>query len=329
MPHIQEPMLAQDYDPELHDKMFPMYATPKVDGIRAYVDAGTVWARSNKSVPNRWIQNMLPLYLPSGIDVELGVGSHSAQDHFQKTTSVVMSDCNGIDDLHVYILDYVQEDGHEIRHYAERITYINRWWKQTAVLPQNQVFKTERLPLPDTFDAKRLIQQTTVLMPVKLTSPTQVPLFLNQCIKLGYEGAVLRRPDGGYEFGRPKAKDGLLLRCKPLEHSEAVIYGFKELEHNDNVQTLSPTGKATRSTHQSGKRLGGCLGAFLVRDLRTGIEFSVGGGTGLTHQLRQQVWASRQDFLGRVIRYSFLSVGTKHRPRQPKFTGFRDERDMS
>lgn len=326
MPQIQQPMLAQDYDPELHDKMFPLYASPKVDGIRAYIDNGIVWARSNKAIPNRWIQELLPQYLPNGVDVELGIGDFAHPTHFTNTTSVVMSDVKPIDDLHVYIIDYVEPIGHEIRRYAERITYIQRWW-QAGMAKRHAWINS----LGDRYvydRREKITDQTSILSPVKLTKPYQVPLFLGQCMGKGYEGIVLRRPGGGYEFGRPAAKEGLLLRHKPLTHSEAKITGFKELEHNDNAATISPTGKTARSTHQSGKRQGGTLGAFLVTDIHTGCEFSIGGGTGLTQKLRREVWNNRQAYLGAVIRYSYLSVGTKVKPRQPKFTGFRDRRDM-
>lgn len=320
MPSIQQPMLAQDYDPDIHNRMFPLYASPKVDGIRAYIDNGVVWARSNKAIPNRWIQELLPMYLPAGVDLELGVGNFADQTHFSNTTSVVMSDCKSIENLHVYILDYVDPVGCEIRRYAERITYINRWWNATK----------QALSLDTKIGTMQWAAQwnTSVLSPVKLTKPSQVPLYLDQCIRSGYEGIVLRRPSGGYEFGRPSPKEGLLLRHKPLTHSEAKIIGFTELEHNQNVATRSPTGKTARSTHQSGKVRGGTLGSFLVKDVVTGVEFSVGGGTGLTQELRQKVWDNREAYRGLIIRYSYLSVGTKDKPRQPKFTGFRDSKDL-
>jgi ATP-dependent DNA ligase len=171
--------------------------------------------------------------------------------------------------------------------------------------------------------------QTKVLTPVKLSSPSQVSLYLKHCLKLGYEGCVLRSPQGGYHFGRPPQAEGLLLRHKPLTDSEAIIIGFTELEHNDNEPTISPTGRTVRSTCLSGKVAGNTLGSFLVRDSSTGVEFSVGGGTGLTQKLRKEVWSNREAYLGTILRYSFLGVGTKHKPRQPKFTGFRDERDLS
>lgn len=335
MPQIQQPMLAQDYDPEMHDRMFPLYASPKVDGIRAYIDNGTVWARSNKAIPNRWIQELLPLYLPVGVDVELGVGDFAHKTHFSNTSSIVMSDVKPISDLHVYILDYVEEQGTEIRRYAERITYIQRWWLATQTMLANDSFVWPTSSIDKIKNNAHafaylpgLIKQTQILSPIKLTKPAQVPVFLDQCLRLGYEGIVLRRPSGGYEFGRPAAKEGLLLRHKPLTHGEAKIIGFKELEHNDNERTTSPTGRASRSTSKIGKRLGSTLGSFLVSDLNSGVEFSVGGGDGLTQELRQRVWHDRKAYLGLIIRYSYLSVGTKHKPRQPKFTGFRDERDL-
>lgn len=337
MPNIQQPMLAQEYDPELHASLFPLYGTAKIDGIRAYIDQGTVWARSNKAIPNRFIQEVLPLYLPNGTDIELGVGDFSAQDHFQKTTSVVMSDAKSIADLHVYILDYVQEDGHEILPYYQRIAYIDKWFKASAshfaLYNIDTTCKSSlngKLLSADSFLTlqKIICMQTKVLSPVKLSSPSQVPLFLAQCLKQGYEGCVLRDPQGGYHFGRPQQKEGLLLRHKPLTDGEAVIIGFEELEHNDNEATVSPTGRTVRSTKLSGKRNGETLGSFAVRDCKTSVEFSVGGGKGLTHRLRKEIWTNQSAYLSKIIRYQYLGVGTKDKPRQPKFTGFRDERDL-
>ena len=326
MPSIQQPMLAQDYDPVLHRKMFPLYGTPKVDGIRCYIDNGIVWARSNKAIPNQWIQKFLPLYLPNGVDAELGIGCFSDKNHFSNTQSVVMSDAADISRLHVYIFDYVEPIGTEIRRYAERITYIQRWWQAARAIKPIDLFGQHRLPA--TLDYNRLIDQTSILMPVKLSSPEQVELFLARCISQGYEGIVLRSPTGGYEFGRPAAKEGLLLRHKPLIHSEATVLGFKELQHNDNSATTSPTGKQVRSTCIAGKRSGSTLGSFLVRDNSTGTEFSVGGGIGLTQELRKQVWEQKPAFLGRILRYSYLTISSQGKPRMPKFTGFRDERDL-
>lgn len=333
MPSIQQPLLAQEYDPELHASLFPLYGTAKIDGIRAYIDQGTVWARSNKPIPNRFIQEVLPLYLPNGTDIELGAGVYSAQDHFQKTTSVVMSDAKPITDLHVYILDYIQEDGHEILPYYQRIAYIDKWRKAHCQLTisDSPVYHvpTNGKKCYNVNMLREVSHNTKVMAPVKLSSPSQVSLYLKHCLKLGYEGIVLRDPQGGYHFGRPQQKDGLLLRHKPLTDGEAVIVGFTELEHNDNEPTISPTGRTVRSTCISGKVAGNTLGSFLVRDNTTGVEFSVGGGKGLTQELRKEVWNNRETYLGTILRYSFLSCGTKDKPRQPKFTGFRDAIDLS
>jgi hypothetical protein len=51
-------------------------------------------------------------------------------------------------------------------------------------------------------------------------------------------------------------------------------------------------------------------------------------GVGLTFELRDKVWANRGDYLGSIISYKYQEVGGKDRPRQPKFMGFRGERDI-
>lgn len=322
MPKIEQPMLAQDYDAAIHNRLLPLLATPKVDGIRAYIRDGIVWARSNKPIPNRRIQSVLPGILPEGTDFELLVGSYADEEHFQKTTSVVMSHDNPIDDLHVYIFDYVDQHVDTIWSYETRIETIRTLFFLHAHNADNFLQAGVRL---------------YILLPVILRTPENVQTYLDRCVRKGYEGIILRKHNGTYVFGRPPASSALLLRIKPLADAEAIIVGFKELEHNDNEQRTSPTGKTVRSSKLSGKRGGATLGGFIVQALSeqtrqgTGLEFSIGGGPGLTQVRRQTIWDNREAYLGSIIRYQYLKVGTKPggKPRMPKFVAFRDTIDLS
>ena len=49
-------------------------------------------------------------------------------------------------------------------------------------------------------------------------------------------------------------------------------------------------GKMARSSFSYGIVTNGLLGAFLVKDIKTGMEFSVGGGAGMTDSFRKEVW---------------------------------------
>lgn len=386
MPLIKQVMKACDYDPAIHTN-FPYYATPKIDGIRFYIEDGHVFSASNKPIPNVHIQRMLPLYLPNGVDGELvvsAVGHASYQKiidpdatAFQATTSLVMSDNNPIDNLCVNIFDYLDPANSQILPYDVRITYIARWFKANnqlwlagefvchtkpgpslaealrskADLTQTIMnIRREHLPIEEALsrllldsskqnfihaDAKLLQQlhsQTTILTPIALRKPTDIDKYLERCLSGGYEGIMLRDPKGTYKFGRSTELEGLLVKYKPLCDAEAIIVGFEEGEHNDNPTFTSKLGKTVRSTSLLGKRPSGSLGNFEVELITDrSIRFSIGAGTGLTHKLRQTIWDNRSAYLGRIIKFSYLAIGTKTggKPRMPKFLGFRDPIDIT
>lgn len=327
-------MTAVDYDPAIHLRMLPLYATPKVDGIRCVMFQGTGFARSNKPIPNHFVQHLVNL-LPDGTDCELMIGPYDHPDHFQRT-QVVTSDYDRINDLHVFIFDYLDPHTPVIAPYFQRIAYIKRWaqafkqdWLAETAAPDNgRCSPPIKGPLIST--GMCLSQNLHVLTPTVLRKPEHVDRYLQQCLTAGFEGIVLRRPDGGYKFGRSTAKEGLLIRLKPLSDSEARIVGFTELRHNDNQAVIGPDGKTHRSSATAGKRGGGTLGAFIVRDIRTSVEFPIGGGQGLDQALRKEVWNNRENYLGATIRYQYLATGTKAggKPRMPKFIGFRSTIDM-
>lgn len=312
MPKIQEPLLACDFIPEKHLPMLPFYATPKVDGIRFYMKDGVAWARSGHQIPNRRLQKVLCGNFPDGIEGELVSGNYATDDHFQCTTSMVMSADFCIENFVAWLFDYITPDS-PIQPYNLRLGYLKVWYQQFCRYHSEYAVHTR------------------LLTPTILRKPEHVDKFLDDCLAKGYEGIILRKPDGLYKFGRSTASEALLLRLKPLADAEAVIIGFKELERNENPPKLSPTGKTMRSTAIAGKCPADTLGGFRVRDIVSNVEFSVGGGPGFTEAFRKSVWLDQHAYLGRVIKYSYLSAGTKPggKPRMPKFIGFRHELDMS
>jgi DNA ligase-1 len=70
----------------------------------------------------------------------------------------------------------------------------------------------------------------------------------------------------------------------------------------------------------------GVLGGFNVRDLKTGVEFSV--GSGFTADMKAEYWQVRDNLIGTLIKYKFFPSGGKDKPRHPIFLGFRDRRDV-
>ena len=96
--------------------------------------------------------------------------------------------------------------------------------------------------------------------------------------------------------------------------------------NNNNVATKDAFGRSERSSHKANLSGAGVLGALIVRDLKTGLTFSV--GTGFDAAQRLGFWNNRNNLTGRIIKYKFFSVGVKDLPRHPVYLGFRSKEDM-
>jgi DNA ligase-1 len=274
--------------------VFPVIASPKLDGVRAIITHGGVLSRTLKPIPNVRVQSLLD-GLPVGLDGELIAGDPTAPDAYRKTVSMVMSDDAPIDGLKYYVFD-IQEDGG----FRDRYAHLQKIFEGLAnaaaveLLPQILVENAEAL---------------TVLE--------------NVWVVAGFEGGILRKPDGPYKHGRSTLKEGYLLKLKRFVDSEAEVLGVTELMHNGNEKTVNELGRTARSSHKAGKTGEGVLGALCVRDVKSGVEFEI--GTGFTAAERREYFSG---VVGRLAKYKYFAGGSKDKPRFPVFLGWRDKRDV-
>ena len=75
---------------DLEKLKYPVYASPKLDGIRAIIENDTLCSRNGKAIPNIYTQKFFK-DLGNGLDGELIADSPTAPDAFRKTSSGVMS----------------------------------------------------------------------------------------------------------------------------------------------------------------------------------------------------------------------------------------------
>ena len=68
------------------------------------------------------------------------------------------------------------------------------------------------------------------------------------------------------------------------------------------------------------------LGAFVVKDIATGVEFRV--GSGLDDSLREEIWRNWESYIGKIVTYKHFPVGAIDKPRHPIFKGFRAVEDL-
>lgn len=294
---ILKPMLAS----EVHlDKLkYPIQVSPKLDGIRSLVINQKQLSRSFKSIPNKYVKKTLEGLLPDGIDGELVVGSVTDPLCFTNSSSGIMSQ-DGEPDFTYYVFDYVFSD-------------------------LGVGFKNRFAALTDLVD--RLKNPKVQLVPHKLVNNQEELLKAEEeFLAQGFEGLMIRDPNGPYKCGRSSTREGYLLKLKRFQDAEAVIVSCEELMHNDNIAEKDNFGRTKRSTKKEGMVPAGILGKFVAKDVVSGLEFGCGGG--FTLKQRKDLWDIRDSLPGKIMTYKAQNAGTKDLPRFPVFKGLRDPDDL-
>jgi DNA ligase-1 len=287
-----KPMLADDAD--LKRLKYPVIASPKLDGVRATFMMHRLLTRSLKPLANKAIDGAFSFPLP--LDGELIVGDPRGKSVFRDTMKVVSSFDADITDLNFYVFDMV----------ADKMAFMDRF----------------RMAIEAKEGHKRLITVPHKMIEDELELLKLEELMLEE----GYEGLMLRDPEGRYKFGRSTTSEGLLLKLKRKLRSEAVVIGFVEQLHNGNEAKIDNLGHTERSSHQANKVPMDTLGALQVRDIDSGVEFNI--GTGFTFADRNEIWQHRAKYQGKIASYEYLPIGVKDKPRHPTFVGWRIVEDM-
>ena len=290
-----KPLLAASVE-DVTKLQYPLHASPKLDGIRAIVIDGVLLSRNLKPIPNKHLQKIFGKKMYNGLDGELIMGDPTSSTAFRDTSSAVMS-IEGTPAVKFYVFDDFNEPDY---------FFIDR-----------QAILTKR-----SLNAEHFVCWVTT----RVSDAGSLMELDAEWVRAGYEGSMLRSASGRYKMGRSTLKEGILLKLKQFADSEAEIIGFEEQMHNGNEATKDNLGRTKRSTHKANKSGTGKLGAFIVRDLKTGVEFNV--GTGFEDILRESLWIRKEEHLGQIVKYRYFPTGSKDKPRFPTFLGFRDPIDF-
>jgi DNA ligase-1 len=291
-----KPMLASPAN--LDALTYPVYASPKLDGIRAAVVGGKLLSRSLKEIPSRFIFDMLSKPMYEGLDGELIVGAPTDKDVYRNTISGVMA-TDKTPDFTWFVFDQWDHPGFR----GERLLAA----VAAACMPSNE--------------------HVAYLHHELLRSRAEVDLYEAEQVTLGYEGIMLSSTDGKYKFGRATTKGGELLKVKRFEDSEAEVIGVEEEMFNGNDAETNELGRTKRSSAKAGKVGKRTMGALIVRDVKSGVEFNI--GTGFTAADRSNWWhwfeTQTVNTPKPIVKYKHFPVGTKDKPRHPVFLGMRPE----
>lgn len=291
---IKRPLKAEHFNPK--KAKFPYIATPKIDGIRFLMVDGVAVSRTFKPIRNVHIQNMLQKYLPNGIDGELTSG-----DTFQSSTSAVMT-IEGEPKFKVWIFDYVNPDRETIDPFESRMSGI-----------------------PD-INVPEDCFELSILKGIRIHTQEELDDYERVCLETGYEGVMLRDPQGTYKFGRSTVNENILLKVKRFLDDEAELIDVLEKMSNQNPEDYDAFGHIKRSASLDGMVPMGTAGTLMVRN-KDGLEFGI--GSGLDDKMRDEIWNNKEKYIGKqLVKYKYFPQGIKELPRHPVFLGFRDPDDI-
>lgn len=315
-----KPLLAETCE-DISKLRYPVYSSPKLDGIRCVKLGGKALSRKLKPIPNDFVRAWVEANLPDGVDGELmlrdvmpGTPNHDVEveegtvsmSAFSRVSSAIMSK-TGEPDFVFQAFDWFVPSLAETE-FAERYIDLDLWRESCGRTAAFEVLKRfEVVPHMLHSDEASLRQQVA----------------LHQA--MGYEGTMVRDPNGRYKFGRSTLKEGILLKIKAFADEEAQVIGVVEQMHNGNEATRDALGNVKRSSAKAGKVGNGKLGA-LVCVTADGVEFEI--GTGFTDEQRKDWWSPTWA-LNRVVKFKHQPPpgGRKpgEAPRFPVFLGWRED----
>ncbi len=281
------PLLAATVDFNL--LKFPVLVSPKYDGIRCIILNGNPVTRSLKSIPNKYITSCLEGNDFNGLDGEIIV--HTDNNNFQNTVSGVMS-IEGKPNFTFFVFDNINLLRYPFNIRLEKITHDYPTYIQ--VVKHKYIFSLEEL--------------------LK---------YEEEQLNCGFEGIMLRSPEGIYKFGRSTIKEGILLKMKRFCEEEATVVGVEEKMHNNNEAIINERGYIERSHNQQNLIPTNTLGSLIVLSKKWGY-FHI--GSGFSDILRKEVWDNKKTYINKQVTFTFQSIGTKDKPRIPIFKGFREDK---
>jgi len=294
---IFRPLLASTLtDPTILS--FPAAVSPKLDGIRCLVVAGQPLSRNGKLIPNNYIRSKIGHQVFHGLDGELVVGEPNGADVFNRTSSGVMS-----------------HDG------EPAFTY---WVFDNFIYP-NAMF-AQRYDMLRIFNETKSESHTPFirLLPHRVIHTlNELAEYEKEMLAAGFEGIMIRDPQGPYKNGRSTPRDGLLRKLKRFRDGEAMVTGIEEGVTNLNPATLDDLGFTTRSTHAANMLGAGRVGTILGRDHSLQQDLRISPGK-MTHAQRQKYFQMPHMIIGREIKYKTFDYGAIDAPRFTTFQAFTD-----
>lgn len=330
-----KPHLACDFEEE--KVKFPVIILPKIDGVRGINLDGNITGRSLKAFKNSFVAECFSHECFMGVDGELVLGKWNSPGLCRETTGFVNRKTEKpgkptrSPEFAWFVFDYLHSAVIDLP-YIQRLQALERAYKTW--------FDPMQVP-------------NVHLVPWKLVhSLEELYAAEDEYLDAGFEGIIIRDPNGMHKSGRATAKVGAYLRLKRFIDFEGKVVGLTEAMENQNEAKTNELGRTERSTHQENMVPKGMVGTIELEALKD-VEYrgvvvvkqgqivTVGPGC-MTHEQRIAAWQAlitpkeryfgnwdEDNIMGEIGKAKFMPHGQKDKLRLPTWLCLRAEEDMS
>ena len=295
-----KPMLLERKNPDINTLHYPVMVLPKLDGIRCVITEDGPKTRSLKPIPNDFVRKELSFMSPKGLDGELIIGEPNAEDVFNKTTSGIRR-VKGEPDFTFWVFD--------------------DW--TAGDIPYDQRMAELEYVVHDLHPRVKFLKGELV------DSPEHMKEVEAKYLDMGYEGVIIRDLKGRYKQGRTTMKEHNAFKLKRFVDSEAYVIGMVPKYRNDNEAFTNELGRTARSKKAGGLVALNTMGALVLKDIESGVEFQCGSG----FDDEQRLWWFNNWFevstSKQPVTYKKFMIGERDKPRHPIFKGLRMKEDLS
>lgn len=307
--------LAKDVD---ESKLkFPLIIQPKIDGTRAIVQDGKLYARSLKQHENKFVTQQYSNPIFNGLDGEMIVGNNPAAPDLCRNTSSALRTIEGEPVTTFWCFDYITEE-------TKNLPYFERYEMLADKIIELNSQGCRFIDFVPSYSADNLAEYQYLR-----------DTFLEQ----GYEGCIIRDPKAKYKQGRSSSVKPDLWRYKPWASAEIIVTNLVEEMQNNNQAKVNELGRTERSSHKENLVGKGTLGAIvgtLYNDLldykgkvvaTKGTEITIATGS-LTEKEKLDFWKNPDKIVGQLVTFSYMSYGLKDNARFAQFESIRSFVDM-
>lgn len=311
-----KPMLAETWD--VSKLKFPVLAMPKIDGVRGLNMLGKLTGRSLKPFKNKHVTGLFSHSILLGLDGEFAAEKATHPDLCRMTTSA-LGTITGMPYLLWHLFDYVTAETANLPYWQRLRMLGNRVGELHITVPH-------------------IAQHLRTVSYEEFATLEGLMQFHERNMELGYEGTILRDPNGVHKNGRSTVLEGGYLRIKDFADAEAVVTALHEGETNNNEAQINELGNTFRTSHQENKSANGLVGTLSVKLLapiaagdkvfEAGETILIAAGK-MTSEERAFYLLHPGEIVGKVVKFQYFPHGVKDKLRFPTFQSIRMKEDMS